>query len=223
MPTLFCDINETTLDLAPLRPLLEEHLGEGAAPLWFARLVHHSTVVTLTGSYAPFPELGAAAFASVAESMGRDGSGWPRVAAAFGTLPAHADVQPGLERFRAAGWGVVALTNTPLASLERGLAAAGIDHLFDRLLTVEAVGKFKPAAEVYRRALADTAVDASDAWMVAAHDWDLAGAAVVGMRTAFIARPGAPLSPAFPEPDAIADGYEDLADQICDASRHQGT
>ena len=214
MPTLFCDINETTLDLAPLRPLLEEHLGEGAAPLWFARLVHHSTVMTLTDSYLPFPELGAAAFASVAESLGRDGSGWPRVAAAFGTLPAHPDVASGLERFRVGGWGVVALTNTPLASLERGLAAAGIDHLFDRLLTVEAVGRFKPAPEVYRYALAVTDVEPSEGWMVAAHDWDLAGAGAVGMRTAFLARPGTPLSPAYPEPDVVATDYRELADAL---------
>jgi 2-haloacid dehalogenase len=42
--------------------------------------------------------------------------------------------------------------------------------------------------------------------MVAAHDWDIAGAQAVGMRTVFIARGGRRPLPDWPTPDAtIAD------------------
>jgi len=214
MPTLFCDINETTLDLGPVAAAVDDALGTGAARLWFARLLHHSTVLTLTGAFAPFTDLAAASFSSTAQSLGRDGADWGAIAPHLGRLPAHPDVVPGLSRFRDAGWGVVALTNTPLESLERGLAFAGISACFDRLLTVESTGRYKPAPEPYVRALEDVGVAPRDAWMVAAHDWDLAGAAGVGMHTAFLARPGMPRSTAYASPEVVVGDYEALADQL---------
>lgn len=216
MSALVCDVNETLLDLAPLTPILERHLGPGAAPLWFARLLHHSTVATLIGAYRPFGDLGAAAFDSVARSRGvepPDGA-WVDVAAGFSTLAAHPDVVPGLERFRAAGWTVATLTNSAPAVLSAGLAAAGLVDLVDVPMSVEAVGRFKPAPEPYRHALSVLEVAPGDAWMVACHDWDLAGAAAVGMRTAFVARPRMPRSPAHPPPDVVAADLVELADRL---------
>lgn len=214
MPTLFCDVNETTLDLAPIAAAVDDALGRGAAPLWFARLVHHSTVLTLTGVYAPFTELAAAAFASTAHTVEGDAGLWPTIAPLFADLPAHPDVVPGLTRFREAGWGVVALTNSPRESLERGLRAAGVIDRFDRLLTVEATGRFKPDPAPYRRAMEEVGVGPDGAWMVASHDWDLAGAAAVGMHTAFVARPRMPFSSAYPTPMVTVSDYEELADRL---------
>ncbi len=214
MPTLFCDVNETTLDLAPISAAVDRTLGAGASHLWFARLVHHSTVVTLTGGFASFTDLAGAAFASTADTLGGDGGAWQVIAPLFGELSAHPDVVPGLQRFRDAGWAVVALTNSPMDSLERGLRSAGVTGCFDRLLTVEATRRYKPDPAPYRWAMEQLSVVPGDAWMVAVHDWDLAGAANVGMRTAFLARPGMPRSPAFPAPDIVADDYVALADRL---------
>lgn len=216
MTALVCDVNETLLDLAPLTPILERHLGPGAGPLWFARLLHHSTAVTLTGGYQPFGDLGAAAFASVAQSRGLeppDGA-WEEVAATFSALPSHPDVAPGLERFRAAGWTVATLTNSAPEALAVGLAAAGLADLVDVPMSVAAVGRFKPAPEPYREALSTLGEAPGDAWMVACHDWDLAGAAAVGMRTAFVTRPGMPRSPAYPPPDVMVADLVELADRL---------
>ncbi|MEX1287272.1 MAG: haloacid dehalogenase type II [Acidimicrobiia bacterium] len=216
MPALVCDVNETLLDLAPLAPILDRHLGPGAGPLWFARLLHHSTVTSLVGDHRPFGELGAAAFSSVAQSRRvepPDGA-WDEVAAAFSSLPAHLDVVPGLGRFRAAGWTVATLTNSAPAALSGGLAAAGLVDLVDVPMTVEAVGRFKPAPEPYLHALSELGVAPDDAWMVACHDWDLAGAAAVGMHTAFVTRPGMPRSPAYPPPDVVVADLVELADRL---------
>ena len=64
-------------------------------------------------------------------------------------------------------------------------------------MAIETVGR--PAAEV---------------WMVAAHDWDLAGATAAGMTTAFVARPSMPYSAAYPPPTLRVTGVDDLADQL---------
>lgn len=214
MSVLVCDVNETLLDLAPLREPLERHLGPGGTALWFARLVHHAAVVTLVDRHQPFHELGAHAFRATAIAVGGDPAGWDELAAAFGSLPAHPDVADALDRFRAAGWTVGALTNSAPESVDAGLRAAGIHDRFDRVLSVEEVGRFKPAPEPYRHACAALGVEPADAWMVACHDWDLAGAAAVGMRTAFLSRPGMPRSEAHQAPDLVVDDLEALAEAL---------
>lgn len=50
--------------------------------------------------------------------------------------------------------------------------------------------------------------------MVAAHAWDITGAAAAGCRTAFIARPGKVLNPAGSQPDLIGDDLQDFAAKL---------
>ena len=50
--------------------------------------------------------------------------------------------------------------------------------------------------------------------MVAAHDWDIAGAQLAGCATAFIARPGMFYSSLFEEPDITGGELESVVDQI---------
>jgi 2-haloacid dehalogenase len=52
--------------------------------------------------------------------------------------------------------------------------------------------------------------------MVAAHAWDIAGAASVGCRTAFVERPGKVLDPAGIQPDLNGHDLRALAQQIID-------
>ena len=52
--------------------------------------------------------------------------------------------------------------------------------------------------------------------MIAAHDWDIAGAQAVSMRTAFLARPGHRPLPGSPPPTHSAPDLDTLADLIID-------
>lgn len=52
------------------------------------------------------------------------------------------------------------------------------------------MGKYKPHPDVYRWAAGRAGADVSDCLLVAAHGWDVAGAAWAGMKAAFVARPG---------------------------------
>ena len=75
-------------------------------------------------------------------------------------------------------------------------------------MSVDEAGALKPAPEVYQFACRRLGIEPGDAWMVAAHGWDIAGATRAGMRGAFVARPGQSADPfAAPElsgPDLIA-------------------
>lgn len=208
------DMNETTLDLAPVRDAVDGVLQrEGAFGMWFGRLLQTSMAITATGRYDGFGALGKAALESVAQSYGADlpSDGWDRVGAAMAGIAPYPDVIAGLDSLKAAGWRLIALTNSAPASVDAQVANAGLQERFEAVLSVESVAAFKPAAAPYRHALDVAGVDAGEAVMVAAHDWDLAGAKAVGMETAFIARPAMPFSSAFPAADYSAADFVELA------------
>jgi 2-haloacid dehalogenase len=50
--------------------------------------------------------------------------------------------------------------------------------------------------------------------MVAAHDWDVAGAMRAGARGAFVKRSGMVWNPLYPEPDISGPSLDDIVDQI---------
>ena len=63
------DVNETLLDLAPLKVSVDDALGgrRDLLPLWFSTMLHYSLVETLSGSYHSFGEIGTAVLMMVAE------------------------------------------------------------------------------------------------------------------------------------------------------------
>ncbi len=218
------DINETTLDLAPVRAVIDDLVpDQGGARAWFARLLQLSMTVTATGSYTDFSALARQALVAVAATGDRsataidepiDDAAWSRVAAAMAALDPHPDVAPALDRLRAGGWRLVALTNSAPATVTAQLERAGLAPRFDHILSVDAVRRFKPAAEPYRHAAETVGAEPEDLWMVASHDWDLAGARAVGLSTAFVDRPGQSWAPTFPPPDLTVVDFGQLADGL---------
>ena len=130
------------------------------------------------------------------------------------SLPAHPDVPDGLQKLRAAGFRLVTLTNSAPAAVEQQLKNAGIAAYFERVFSVDAVRRFKPAAEVYRLVATELRVAPSQLRLVAAHAWDVLGAMRAGCAAAFVARPGKALFPSGDAPDIVGTNVRDVADQI---------
>ena len=59
---IFFDVNETLLDLTPVKKSVGEALGgrPELAPLWFTTLLQYSLVATVADRYLDFGEVGAA-------------------------------------------------------------------------------------------------------------------------------------------------------------------
>ncbi len=216
-PAIIFDVNETLLDLEPVRVWFQNRFeDEPSAAAWFSELLRLSFISSTTDRYVPFPELAATALATVATrfhaSIG-DGD-TAHISGVFVTLPAHDDVLTGLHALHEAGFTVAALTNSPQETAESQLANAGIAGEFDRVMSVDMVGRFKPHRSVYEAAALQIDIETSDMVMVAAHDWDIAGAMAAGCDGAFIQRPGQAYSSAFPKPTMKARDITDAADQI---------
>ncbi|MCL1594045.1 MAG: haloacid dehalogenase type II, partial [Actinomycetia bacterium] len=177
------DVNETLLNLEPIRTwFLARFGGEPDAGVWFGELLRLSFVSAVTDRYVPFTELAGSALTTVSTRAGADATEQDREAIAnlFVELPPHEDVSLGLERLRSAGFSLAALTNSPQSTAETQLGNAGISEFFHHIMSVEMVHRFKPHAQVYMAAANELGVDVSSLVMVAAHDWDIAGALAAG-------------------------------------------
>lgn len=208
------DVNETLLDLAPLKTSVGEALGgrEDLLPLWFSTMLHYSLVETLSDNYHSFGEIGTAALMMVAETQGIDLSyeeAKEAIVTPLRSLPPHPDVIAGLKGLGEAGFRLVSLTNSSSVGVETQFKNAGLTELFEKRYSVDAVRKFKPHPDTYRSVLKDLNVQPQEVLMVAAHAWDLAGAKNVGLQTAFVARPGKTLYPNVDRPDYVV---KDLAE-----------
>ena len=91
---------------------------------------------------------------------------------------------------------------------------AGLAHFFERSFSVDAVRRFKPAAEPYRFVAKELGVDTNGLRLVAAHGWDAVGAMRAGCAAAFVARAGKALYPLAPAPDIVARDLRAIAEQI---------
>lgn len=215
--TIVFDVNETLLDLGALRPLFAGILGDpGALEAWFGQLLRNAMVATILDAYQDFGSLGREALAMTAARLGRPlaPADADRILASMRRLPPHPDVVPGLERLRAAGFRLATLTNNPPAVLEEQLENAGLGHFFAHRISVEAVRRYKPSPAVYQGAAAALAIPVSAMRLVAAHDWDLAGALHAGCAGAFVARPGAVLGSLRPVPDIVEPDIAAVAERI---------
>ncbi|HEU4399269.1 MAG TPA: haloacid dehalogenase type II [Actinomycetota bacterium] len=211
------DVNETLLDLAGLDPHFERVFGDaGRRRAWFQQMIQSALVATVTGAYSTFGAIGMAALTMTAEQAGVELRQQDRdaVAAGLRRLPAHPEVPGALERLHRSGFRLAALTNSTEEVARAQLEHAGIIGWFEQVLSADMVQRLKPAPEPYLLAAGRLGVPVGEVRLVAAHAWDLAGAARAGCATAFVARPGKVLDPLVEPPDVIGADLAEVADRI---------
>jgi 2-haloacid dehalogenase len=126
------------------------------------------------------------------------------------SLPAYADVADGLEALR--GTPLAVLSNGTREGVEALVENAGLAGRFDHLLAADQAAAYKPAPEIYRLAASAFGSEASRVLLVSGNEWDVAGAAHAGLRTAWLARGREPSWVLGVEPDVIVQSIAELAD-----------
>ena len=216
-PVFVFDVNETLLSLDPVKIRLEKVFG-AAPPIgeWFARMLHGSLVANELDSYRSFAEVGVEALLTVAAKHGLAMSGEDAqdIVGVMTDLPPHPEVYNAMERLFDAELRLVALTNSSSGAANTQIENAGLHPFIQRVFSVEEVGRFKPNAAPYLHVAETLGVPIEGMLMVAAHDWDCAGALAAGAEAAFIKRPGVvwglantPPGLVFPDLARLADHY----------------
>lgn len=198
------DVIETLFALDPLGAELKgAGLDGDALQVWYARTLRDGMALTLTGDYKPFPEVAASALAGLMgeHALPASGEAVEKIMAAFGQLPPHADVRPALELLRSAGVKAIALTNGTAQNTEKLIHRSGLDPLFERVISIDEVRQWKPARSVYLQAVMAAGVEVPEVALVAAHSWDVRGAAAAGLTTGWFPRQEKRFSRLMGQPD----------------------
>jgi 2-haloacid dehalogenase len=211
------DVNETLLDLAAMDPHFQRIFGDASVRVaWFDQMIQSALVATVTGVYHPFGAHATAALAMTAERAGVELADDDKeaVTAQLRQLPAHPEVAGALRRLRDAGLRLASLTNSTEQVAQAQLEHAGLLDTFDLVLSADTVGRLKPAPEPYRMAAERLGVAVGEVRLIAAHAWDVAGAARAGCATAFVARPGKVLDPLVERPEIVGADLAEVAEAI---------
>jgi len=120
------------------------------------------------------------------EGLPVDADAGPRLASASRRLTPWPDSVAELAR-AGARFPVLALSNAAPTTLLHLAADSGLQ--WHSTVSADDVSAYKPAPALYRRAIEVADRPAERILMVAAHSWDLRGAADAGMRTCYVDRP----------------------------------
>lgn len=199
------DIIETVFSLETMRSRFKLlGLPSLVLDVWFARALRDAFALAAAGGYAPFKDVQAGALHETLMEHGIQPSDdvVDAILDGMAELEAHPDAATAFREVRDAGCSVIALSNGSAATTSRLLDRAGLSQFVSYVLSVEGVRRSKPVRDVYLEAAARAGGRPEELALVAAHPWDLNGAAAAGLITAFVAR-GRPY-PAYMTPADVS-------------------
>ena len=162
---------------------------------WRIKQIEYTWVRSLAGpaQHRDFARLTDEALGVVAASHGiADAALLADIRQAYRRLDAYPEVPAMLTRLRERGVPRAILSNGEPAMLAEAVQAARIDGLLDAVLSVEAVGVFKPDPRVYQLACDRFCVPPAAVAFFSSNAWDAFGAHVFGFRVFRVNRGGQP-------------------------------
>src|SRR5581483_280292 len=161
---------------------------------WRTKHIEYTWVHSLSRQPATFWDLAQRSldYAIAATGGGIGAEVREKLLASYRTMDAYPEVAEVLAGLKRRGARLAILPNGDPDMLADAVRAAKLEGLLDAVLSVAAVGVFKPAPEVYRLATAHFGCDPADISFQSSNRWDIAGAKAFGFHTVWVNRTGAP-------------------------------
>ena len=189
------DAYGTLFDVAsPVQKLANELGGKAAelAALWRQKQLEYTWLRSLMGVHADFWHVTGDALDYALEALKIDEAGLrDELMTLYLKLDAYPDVAAAMTALKSKSKRLAILSNGSPSMLDSAVRAAGLDRLFDMVLSVEDVGIYKPSRRVYRHAMQKLQIqDAPSICFVSANSWDAQAAAQFGFQVVRLARSG---------------------------------
>jgi len=207
------DVIGTLFPLDPLRPALGAlGLPPESLETWFAASLRDAFALSAVGDYAPFAKILTTALAQMLATRGLSAgeTALADIVQLLPTLPPRAGAREAMAILSEAGLPVMAVTNGAANNTRRLLDRGGLSDVVRTVVSSEDVQLYKPRREIYDRAVAVAGVERRDLVLVAAHPWDINGAAAAGLATAYLSEDH-PFGPVMRRPDHEAPSLPVLA------------
>ena len=210
------DIYGTLIDPHGVVEQLREHVGERApqfSQVWRDKQLEYTWRRGLMRRYQDFGVCTRQAldYADTLLGSGLDDAAKMALMQAYRVLPAYPDVAANLESLRADSRRLYAFSNGTADMVSAVLEHAGIERLFDGVVSVDVLQTFKPDPAVYAHVVEVADVEPGQCWLVSSNGFDVIGAVAAGMRAAWLRRGGQVVfDPWGIEPDAVISSLDEL-------------
>jgi 2-haloacid dehalogenase len=186
------DAYGTLFDYASAAVACRDALGDKLGPLnalWREKQLQYTWLRALQGKHADFWQVTGEALDFALETLGiADVALRSRLMNLYLTLDAFPEVPDMLKRVKAAGLKTAILSNGSPQMLEAAVTNAKIGGLLDAVLSVEAVGVYKPHPKVYQLAVDQLGIEANAIAFQSSNAWDAYAASAFGMRVVWCNR-----------------------------------
>lgn len=209
------DAYGTLFDVYSIGALAEKRFpGRGAAlaELWRDKQIEYTRLRTMCSMYKPFWEVTQDALVFSCKKLKLDLTldAQNALMGQYAKLQAFPENLGVLQALRGMGLKLAILSNGNPQMLEAAVEAAGMRGIFNHILSVEAVKKFKTAPEAYQLAPDVFGLSARNILFVSSNCWDACGATWFGYTTFWVNRAGAPVEELGVTPDATGDDMNAL-------------
>jgi 2-haloacid dehalogenase len=209
------DLNGTLVDPSVLaQPLGDSADAEELVHAAFELAIAQAMTATLCGTHADFRTFIGAALRRGLALAGQPEAGAEDALALLGSMPAFLEAPGALERLRGEDLRLGVLTQSSTHAAEQVLRFAGLRDRLNLVLGADEIGAFKPDPRTYAAAVERAGVPAEDVCFVAAHWWDVTGAARAGLRTAWVGRRERLLLSTVPDPDVTGRDLAEVAEGL---------
>lgn len=213
------DAYGTLFDVYSVAAAAEQQFpGRGAAlaELWRQKQIEYTQLRSLSGPrgerYRPFWDItvDALRYATARLNLTLSPVAEKRLMDEYTCLSVFPENPPVLRALRAMGLRLGVLSNGDPRMLDVGLKSAGIKDLFEHVLSVDAVRKFKTAPEAYQLGPDAFGVPADAIVFVSSNGWDAAGATWFGYPTFWVNRARLPVEQLGVTPQGMGRDMRDL-------------
>src|ERR1035437_6296689 len=181
--------------IAALAEKLFPKRGAALAELWRDKQIEYTRLRTMCAMYKPFWEVtqDALVFSCKKLKLALTLEAQNMLMGQYAKLQAFPENLGALQRLQAMGIKLAILSNGNPQMLDSAVEAAGMQGLFNHVLSVDAVRKFKTAPEAYQLGPDVFGVPARNILFVSSNCWDVCGASWFGYTTFWVNRAAAPL------------------------------
>lgn len=201
------DAYGTLFDVYSISALAEKLFparGAALAELWRDKQIEYTRLRTMCSMYKPFWEVTQDALVFACRKLKLDLTldAQNMLMSQYAKLKAFPENLPVLQQLKAMGLKLAILSNGNTQMLDSAVEASGMRGVFNHILSVDAVKKFKTAPEAYQLGPDVFGLSARNILFVSSNCWDACGATWFGYTTFWVNRAGAPLEELGVTPDA---------------------
>lgn len=213
------DAYGTLFDVSSIDEYLSAQFGAQAAALiathWRRKQLEYTWLRSMMQQYVDFYSLteDALRYALKASQSAASKEAIRDLMSQYYQLKVYPEVPKALKAL-SGSYQLAILSNANPSLLEKAAAYNAIDHLLDKIISVDELACYKPAPKVYALAVQKLQLPAEQILFLSSNTWDIAGATAFGLMTCWINRQSGQLEELGFQPALSLSSLEELLAQL---------